>query len=84
MDEISHSSIELNVCVLEASISNLSLSNPTLDFELIAVLIIVLIVCCHEEAKTRILSKILAEFVRNVSILTSLWLMLDGPPTQFD
>ena len=50
MHEVSHPRVELDVGVLEGTIDALSLGNPALDLEVIAVLIREVHIGRHEEA----------------------------------
>ena len=82
MDKIFHSGVELDIGVLQSAIKAFSLCNPALDLEIIAELVSEVQLSRNEEAETWVFSKVLAEFVRDVT--SSLRLMLDRFPSQLD
>ena len=84
MDEVSHPGVELDVSVLEAAVETLSLGDPALDLEGIAVLVGEMHIRSHEEAETRVLGKVLAELGGHIVRHAGLWLVVAGSPAELD
>ena len=84
MHEVPHPCVELDVGVLEGSVSSLSFGDPTLNLEWVTVLIREVHIWSDEEAEPWVLSKVLTELGRDVVCHTGLWLIIAWSPAELD
>ena len=70
--------------MLEGTVGSLSLGNPTLNLEWVSILINKVHIWRNEEAEAWVLSKVFAEFGRDIVCHAGLWLIIAWSPAELD